>query len=358
MVLFIALKDIAAFFRSEKKVFIWLMICMISASFVLNYSYSFARYSGTLYEESLGAARTRYTINTGASTTAANGILNRISEGDFPEIDNYQFFRAMDGGYSVVGSSRIGRDRLGDITGLWHEGYHAEIENTGGNIIAINQDLLDYGDRLKMTGETVVFDGEEFTVMGVFESFFMDTGAVIFADKFAEKYSEFDSFRLAFEDRLSEEQQRKLTEIIRENIPNASITYPPAPGEAGSDFVKTYELMYSAIIIMLVVCLTSLIKYWQTVNLPTYTVYWLNGATKGTVMRAALCESLLLCVSAYLVGLVLNALLRELLTHTAPLTLADIGIGFGIFFGTFAVFTLINTAKICKQLKITNLRRD
>ena len=75
-------------------------------------------------------------------------------------------------------------------------------------------------------------------------------------------------------------------------------------------------------------------------------------------MRVALCESLLLCVSTYLAGLGLNALLRNFLTRTAPLTLADIGIGFGIFFGTFAVFTLINTVKICRQFKVTNVRRD
>lgn len=361
MVFFITLKDIAAFLRSEKKVFIWLIICMVSGSFVLNYSYSFARYSGALYEQALGADRARYRINTASSTYAAEEILRQIPESGFPEIDSYQFLgrsRGSDSGYLVIGSSYIYGDNMGDLTGIWDEGYYAEIENTGENIIAVNFEMLDYGERLKMTGETFLLDGEEFIIKGVFGNWQMNTGAVIFADKFLEKYEEFDSFRLTFKERLSEEQERELIGIINKNIPNAVVICPPAPGEAGSDAVKTYELMYSVIVVMLVVCLVSLIKYWQTVNLPAYTVYWINGAANSTIMRVALCESLLLCAFTYLAGLGLNALLRDVLSGTAPLTLIDISIGFGIFFGTFAVFTLINTAKICKQLKVTNVRRD
>ena len=84
MVFFITLKDIAAFFRSEKKVFIWLLICMISGSFVLNYSYSFARYRGAIYEHNLGADRARYRIYADSPTDAADAVLTQISESDLP----------------------------------------------------------------------------------------------------------------------------------------------------------------------------------------------------------------------------------------------------------------------------------
>lgn len=358
VVFFITLKDIAAFFRSEKNVFIWLLICMISGSFVLNYSYSFARYRGAIYEHNLGADRARYRIYADSPTAAANDILAQISESDFPETDNYQFFVRSADGYTVIGSSYIYGDHMGDLTGIWFEGYYSEIENNGENVCAVYEKLLDYGERMKMKGETFTLDGEEFIIKGVFSNWRTDTGALIFSDKFAEKYGRLDSFRVTFKERLTAAQERELVSIINENIPNARITYPPAPGETGSNVVKANELQYSAIIIMLVVCLVSLIKYWQAVNLPAYTVYWINGATNGIVMRVALCESLLLCVLTYLVGLGLNALLRNFLTRAAPLTLADVGIGFGIFFGTFAVFTLVNTAKICRQFKVTNVRRD
>ena len=360
MIFFITLKDIAAFFRSEKKVFIWLLICMISGAFVLNYSYSFSRYTGAFYEDMWGDAVARYSINTSADTTSADMILKEISEEKFPDISSYQFFGKTEDGYSVIGSNLIGDMKgMGYLTGIWTEGYYNEIENTGDNVIAMNRHLLDYGDRLKMTGETVVFDGEEFIIKGVFgDPLTGKTDAMIFSDKFAEKYGKFDSFRITFAERLTDDQAQKLSKMIRDNIPNADIAYPPEPGEVSSELVKSYELICSAIIIMLVVCLVSLIKYWQAVNLPAYTVYWINGATSGTIMRVALCESLLLCASTFLAGLGINALLRGVLSSSAPLTLTDIGIGFLIFLGTFAVFTLINTAKICKQLKITNVRRD
>ena len=356
VVFFITLKDIAAFFRSEKKVFIWLLICMISGSFVLNYSYSFARYRGAIFGSILEGDKAKYKIYADSPTAAADAVLDRIAESELPDVGHYQLFGRSDSGYTVVGSSYISQN-TGAFTGVWYEGRYADIENNGEPVCAVDKKILDYGDRLKMTGETFVLDGEEFIIRGVYGNGIYDNEAVIFADKFIEKYDSFNSFWITFTEHLDEDREREFVSIINSNISGARITYPE-PNEAGALSVKANELQYSAIIILLVVCLVSLIKYWQAVNLPTYTIYWINGATNGTVMRVAFCESLLLCVSTYSVGLGLNALLRSFLTRTAPLTLADIGIGFGIFFGTFAVFTLINTVKICRQFKVANVRRD
>ena len=355
MVFFITLKDIAAFFRSEKKVFIWLIVCMISGSFVLNYSYSFARWRGAMRGSVLEGDQAKYKIYGNSKTAAADEILKQISEGEFPEIAHYQLFGKSDSGFDIVGSSYIS-EATGAFTGTWYEGKYADIENTGEPVCAVDIKYLDYGERLKMTGETFVLDGEEFTIRGVYAPAFTETGAVIFADKFIEKYADFNRMWIMFEEHLDENQEREFINIINSNIQNAQISYPAKYEELGADTVKSNELQYSAIIILLLVCLVSLIKYWQAVNLPTYTVYWINGATNGTVMRVALCESLLLCVPTYLVGLGLNAVSRNFLALTAPLTFADIGVGFGIFFGTFALFTLINTAKICKEFKVTNIR--
>ena len=357
MVFFITLKDIAAFFRSEKKVFIWLLICMISGSFVLNYSYSFARWRGAMRGYVLEGDQAKYKIYGNSPTAVADEILNQIDEGDFPGIAHYQLFGKSENGFDVAGSSFIS-ERTGVFTGAWYEGRYADIENTGEPVCAVDIKYLDYGGRFQMTGEKFVLDGEEFTIRGVYELFSNNNGAVIFADKFIEKYDSFNSMWIMFEERLDEAQEREFISIINSNIQNAQISYPADPRELGAETVKSNEIQYSAIIILLLVCLVSLIKYWQAVNLPAYTVYWINGATNGTVMRVALCESLLLCVPTYFLGLGLNAISRNFFAATAPLTLTDIGIGFGIFFGTFVLFTLINTAKICKQFKVTNVRRE
>ncbi len=354
---YITFKDIASFFNSQKKVFIWLIICMICGSFVLNYSYSFARYRGDMYKYATGADIPRYKVNGISKASDAEKILSEIRGGDFPEIREYQIFGKSNDGLAVVGSSFISENSA-SYTGTWSEGYYNEIPNGLDNVCAVNIKLLDYGERLKMTEEVFVLDGEEFTIKGVFEPFRNNNDIVILAYKFLEKYDNADNLWLTFEQRPSEAQSRKLEQIIRDKIPTAAILPPPEKGAEGAQTVRSNQLQYSAIIILLLVCLVSLIKYWQSVNLPAYTIYWINGAANSRIMQVAACESLVLCLATYLAGLGLNVLSRNIFTRNSPLTLQDILIGFGIFFGTFALFTLINTAKICKQFKVTNIRRD
>lgn len=357
MILYITLKDIKAFFVSEKKVFIWLLICMIGGAFVLNYSYSFARWRGEMYEYAVEADVPRYIIRGNAPSKNADELIKRLEENNFPEVKSYQLFGKSDEGLNVVGSSFISIS-TGSFSGYWFEGYKYNFERSEALACAVNVNLLDYGDRLKMTGEPFALDGEAFTIRGVFENVQNDTDVIIFPEKFLEKYGEVSKVWVTFSERLDDEKFTELEKLVRERLPGCGITKPPEPGVEGSDTVKSNELQYTAIIIMLVVCLVSLIKYWQAVNLPAYTVYWINGATNGVIIGVALCESLLLCGSTYLVGLGLNALSRLFMAKTAALTLNDILIGFGVFFGVFAVFTLINTAKICRKFSTANVRRD
>lgn len=357
MVLYITLKDIVSFYHKEKKVFIWLLICMICGSFVMNYSYSFARYRGEMYEKNSGKAMACYRIDCNAQTSSADGIISQLNESNLPEIKHFQLFTKSKNGNTIVGSSFISA-YSSSFTGVWREGYASDIENTGANICAVNSNLLDYGDRLKMTGSMFDLDGEEFEVKGVFENSDTSTGVVIFADKFIKKYNNFNSLWITFSQRLSQSQSAEFERIVKLNIEGGSLTFPPEPGTIGADVVKSNELQYTAIVIMLMICLVSLIKYWQSVNLPTYTIYWINGATNGKIISVAMCESILLCGATYLVGLGLNVLFRPLLSRSVSLSPNDIFIGFGTFFGTFSIFTLINTAKICKRFSTANVRRD
>lgn len=357
MILYITLKDIKAFFMSEKKVFIWLLICMIGGAFVLNYSYSFARWRGEMYEYSVEADVPRYIIRGNAPSKNADALIKYLEAGEFPDVKSYQLFGKSDEGLNVVGLSVISRS-TGSFSGYWVEGYKYNFDRSEALACAVNVDLLEYGERLKMTGEPFALDGEEFTIRGVFENVRNDTDVIIFPEKFLEKYGEVSKVWVTFSERLDDEKFARLETLVRERLPGCGITKPPEPGVEGSDTVRSNEIQYTIIVVMLVICLVSLIKYWQAVNLPAYTVYWINGAANGVIIGVALCESLLLCGSTYLVGLGLNALSRLFMAKTASLTLNDILIGFGVFFGVFAVFTLINTVRICKRFKVANIRRD
>lgn len=128
MIWYITFKDIASFFFSKKKVFIWLVICMICGSFVLNYSYSFARYRGEVYEYNSDAGVERYKINGTSSTSSAKKIPEQINDGDFAGVNDYQLFRRSDAEPVVVGSSFIS-ERSSAFTGSWTEGYYSEESN-------------------------------------------------------------------------------------------------------------------------------------------------------------------------------------------------------------------------------------
>lgn len=355
MILWITFKDIAAFFRSEKRVFIWLIVCMVCGAFVLNYSYTFARWYGDMYEYNLGADIARYKANGSGNSGDADALLNKIQSGGFPELTEYQFF-TQSHGFTVSGSSVLTRNSAA-YTGMWVEGYARPIEHDK-SAIAVSDSVLEYGERLKMTGEVYTLDGEDFIIRGVYEkSPWGEADAVIFSDKFLEKYRTYDALWLTFSERLNGEQTVLLEQILGEYA-DLRITEPTMPGSAGEPYTRACRLQYSAIVVLLVVCLTSLIKYWQRVNLPTYTVYWINGATFGTIITAAMCEAMFLCVPTYLAGLLANFAVRRFSSWKASLTANDLLIGFGIFFGTFALFTLINTVKICREFKVANVRRD
>ena len=44
VIIFVTLKDIAAFFKQKKQVFLWMIFCMTAVSFAMNYAFSFNRY--------------------------------------------------------------------------------------------------------------------------------------------------------------------------------------------------------------------------------------------------------------------------------------------------------------------------
>lgn len=352
----ITLKDIKSFCQSERKVFFWLIFCMICGSFVLNYSYSFARYRGEIYENNSGMSTARYQILGKATSDDFVSLMNELSNYSFPEVLDFQLFTTSSEGYSVVGSSFIS-EKSSSFTGLWKEGYATVIDGKDYNACAVSDRLLNYDNRLKMTGECFTIDGDEFIIRGVYEMS-VNSDVVIFSDIFMEKYSNFDKCWVTFTHSLTEEQEQELIQLIKTQNADHTIVVPPKKGDISSDIIKSNELQYTAIIVILIVCIVSILNYWQEVNKSTYTIYWINGATHRKIVLLALCESVALCVSTYMIGLGLNVLSRCFISKNSPLELYDVLLGFGVFFGVFAVFTLINATKICKSFNVQNIRRD
>lgn len=359
MIWYITLKDIYHFFVTEKIVFIWLIVSMITGSFILNYSYSFARYRGDLYDESMGIATPVYKVSGSEKVILSEfeGVFSNFEAAGFPEVVSLTCLTDTENGIRIAGSTEISPEDF-SLTGAWVEGYALPISDDQVDVCAINESLLSYEGRIKMTGEIYTLDEEDFIICGVYESFGGEADILIYIDKYIEKYGYFDDIWITFEEALNENQQQVFETIMKEYIEHGSIRYPELSSDTGEMITASNQMQYSIFIVLLVVFLASIIQYWYDVNISTYTVYWLTGASNKKILGVVFCETLILCASTYVIGLILNVIFRGVFTKTAPLTANDVILGFSIFFGTMLVFSLLNMVRICRTFSVNNIRRD
>lgn len=360
MVWYVTLKDISAFFHKEKLVFFGLLAGMVTCAFVLNYSYSFARFRGEMYNQGKGAKLPVYRIACSSRMAYSDfeGAFSDFAEAGFPDTVCVTCRTDTADGKEIAGTTEITSESAW-LTGMWTEGYALPISADEKNACAVSDKLLSYDGRLKMTGETFHVDGEDFIIRGVYETFgFGEADIVIFLDRYREKYGVFDDIWITFDEILSEKEQKAFEDIIKKYMKHGSIHYPEMETEQGELIAKSNQLQYSIFIVLLVVFLASILQYWYDVNLPAYTVYWLTGAKTRKILGIVFCETLLLCGGSYVAGLLLNAVCRLVFTKNAPLTFSDMALGFGIFFGTMFIFSLIRMVQLSRTFSVSNIRRE
>ncbi|MBQ9984175.1 MAG: hypothetical protein IJP29_06255 [Lachnospiraceae bacterium] len=284
-------------------------------------------------------------------------IISGMKDENFPDVVSCTCFINAENGMRIAGSTQISPKDF-SLTGAWVEGYALPIPTDERKVCAVNERVLFYDERIKMTGELFEIEEEKFIIRGVYESFGGATDALIFIDTFKDMYGCFDSVWITFQEQLDEGEQQQFEKIVKQHIEHGSITYPKMSSDEGMMITASNQLQYSIFIVLLVLFLVSIIQYWYDVNISTYTIYWITGASNKKILAIVFCETLLLCISTFVVGLMFNAIFRTMLTRTAPLVLGDVVLGFGIFFGTMLMFSLINMIRICRTFSVNNIRRD
>lgn len=359
MVWYVAVKDIISFYKTQKNVFIWLIISMIVCSFVINYSYSFARYRGNLYDENMGENQPLYKIYSSddMDVDTYNNIISDLKKKDIPNVSSVACMTKTKNGIRIAGSTDLSPGNF-KLTGAWVEGYAIEKNSEKQKICVVNEKLLSYKDKLKMTGETYSIDDEDFVIEGVYETLVSSVDIVIYLDKYMKKYGCFDELWLTFEEKLDSKQQHMVETVINNRIKNARIESPVESSEEAQAITVSNQMQYSLFIILLVVFLASIIQYWYEVNISTYTIYWMTGAPIRKILGLVLGENFILCVCSYLAGLLLNILFGQFITQSARLTVNDMALGFGIFFGTMLILGLINMLRISRTFSVNSIRRE
>lgn len=360
-ILYITLKDVRAFFFRERKLFLFYLISMVICSFSINFAYSFANYRGEIYDQETGESTPVFKVypDEALSTDTLNEIMDSWNDSDFGEkypIQEYVCFKNSQG-LTIAGASFISPN-YSSITGLWTEGYWSEITPADGSVIAINENLLDYSNnKMKMTGETYVLDGTEYIIRGVYKLANM-SDAVIFYEDFSENYGSMDSFWFIMKFALDEDALQCFTSILQEYIPHGTIEYPQDEVTTGDIVSTSHKMQYSLIIVVLMYFIAMLYNFWHERNLPAYTVYWVVGMPPIKIIGIAVTEMILLFGGTYLVGLMLNLLVRLFLADYLPISIKDIVLGFGLTFAIMLVCSIKNMYRMCMNFSLTNLKGE
>lgn len=356
MVMYCALRDLKSFYEKEKNVFCWLLIGMLTCAFVLNFSYSFARYRGDYYSYCTGAdvASYKVTKTEGMSVSDILGIENEIEEESYPKITQMIYLTASKDGHRLAGARKLNKNQ-NLLSGLWFEGYAREDFSDNG--CAVNYSLLDYDGRLKMTGEKYNVDGKEYVIEGVYESLVGVADIIISENAYEKNYGKANTVYFIFEEMLNKEQEETLRALVSENFGDVIFETPAFDGNAEA-ITESNQLQYSIMIILMAVFLASIVSYWFRVNKRTYAIYWLTGMKNKKIIRILCTEVIILCSGCYIVGLFLNMLIRLLFNYIPALTFKDFMIGILVYFGTILLLSLVKISEICKEIHITDIKGE
>lgn len=362
MIFYISLKEIRAFFRQKKEVFLFMVICMISVSFVMNYAFSFNRYRVNEMEREVERLASVYTIKSERMTACGeiDKLKSELKAKGLPEITETCLFARTSEGEEIVGSDFISRDSVA-LMEFWLESTDDILTGSGGNFCVVTERYFysahkDEGKYLKAVGEKLMIDNEEFEIKGVVEGFLL-SGFLIDLTKFREKYSSCDKITFAFSETLSSEQEEEFYGVVKEHIEHGGIQPPEWPEQAVSSLQNT-NIIYAAIIILAIVCLVLMLEFWQDCNKTTYAVYWLNGATKFKLVFSSVLGVIILALLSYFAGLGLGAAAQLIFPLMSKLALDDIILGFSLYMLCFIVSGAVISIKEMRSIGINDIRRD
>lgn len=348
---YLAIKDIRDFCRADKRIFNRLLLGMIVCSFVMNFAYSFARYRGDLFSVNIGERVPLYRIENPQmiEMEQVSCILNELeNETDIPEVVSVSCIANGPKGMRVAGSTEL-TSKNAKLTGSWEEGYALPISKDETKACAVNRTYLDYGERLKMTGQTFELNGEEYVIRGVYESLTGAADIVIYLQEFQKEYQSCNAFWIIFEENLNAKQMSCFVNIVKNYVEHGSIKEPDLTGGMGTMVTLSHMFQYSIFLVLLVIFLASIMQYWYEVNRPTYAVYWITGAKMRSILGVVFCETLLLSVGSYVIGFLLWLTVRQFVLGRMRLEMVDLVLGFALFYGTLSVLGICNMAHICRK---------
>lgn len=365
MILYITLKELCAFFRQKKEVFLFMVFCMISISFVMNYAFSFNRYRVNELKRDIEPFNSVYWITPDNEIPCSEieKIKSELKANGFPEIIETYLLSKTSEGEEIVGADYIAKDSIA-LNEFWLESTDDILTGSGGNFCVVNEDYFGFGihkeeykGHIKVVGEKLMIDNEEFEVKGVVKGLTLKA-FLIDLTKFKEKYPFCCKATFVFSEALNSTQEEEFYGIVRKHIEHGNVQPLDWFDGSVSLLYNTNILQYTAVIILSIICLVSMLEFWQNCNRTTYAIYWLNGASKNALVASSILGILMIALGGYLIGLCLSVATQFVFPMLAKLAFDDIILGFSLYMLCFIISGAIISIKEMRSIGINDIRRD
>lgn len=360
MTLYITIKELGAFFKQKKEVFLWMIFCMICISFVMNYAFSYNRFTSNQSKRFFESRARYFMINCPDETDCGviDEIKSELENNGFPKVKETYIFNNSRNESPIIGADYIGKNSdMFIIEEAWLETDDEILANANDYICVVSQSILDETDSMTVVGNNFEIDGEEFVIGGVAHGYFVEN-AMIPLDKFKEKYSSCREIDLFFSEELSETQIEEFYQIVQQHIEHGSIKRYQQPDDLVMPSYYSNMIQYVVVVLLSIVCLISMLEFWQDCNKTTYVIYWLNGATKSKLVLSSLLGIVILALGTYLIGLGLSSIANFIFPMLTSLELTDIVFGFLFYIICFIISGTVISIRKMNSVRISDIRRD
>lgn len=323
-----ALKNIKSFITSEKMIFILILVCVITSSFIINFSYGLYQNYHIVQEEELsGITEIDILINDSDSVTKdkIKNCVFSISDETNDALKMYLTFPIIDIFYeyqqaamlnmvmcrftvkdSTIRPSEYFAQTLKDNRNMISRRYFTESEEINGDLVALVADTSDYSSvditneiatRIEGDQRWVEIQWKEYEVIG----YHKQLGTPYFPFESLDEDTTFQYYiMLVFYDPLTSSQYTEVKNNFESTFGSA-ITVPnlEIPEPENYYLYNTIILISLLIAILAAINFAVLYKYILSKRTKTLAVFRICGCTKAKVLRMFLSECMIIAIPLF-----------------------------------------------------------
>ncbi len=357
--IYLVIKDILILIKRETRVFIIMLLSLITAIYSTLFLYNLFLERKANMEENFSnyiAREYKVDFNTVGDVNKKYGFIESIKTSDsLPNIDNIHIMTSSN--YLGNPITIIAFYSLKNTQTLFEGRAFSKSEVSKAEHVAIvSESLLDYRDLLTNLDVPFKLDnGKVFKTIGV-TSYYGDI-CIPYTTYIKDKY-DISTCQITFDKVLNNEEVKLILKMIEKDFPSAKIKFPP---KIDKNTVNAFIAIIAIIALLQLFSLinvVSMFKFWATQNLFKFSVFNLCGSKKNQQYLLITLEVLFISIISFLTGLLLYFITVpklksvELYYHISIIEIASI-------FVIFIICMLLSINSTAKKIsKVTPINKD